>query len=137
MQVIRDLASAAQIDDLEIRHLIEQHIHDLSQDEPYDPDLHGYFIVVEPGDRLDALNHQIGFSILANRFDGTHFCDPDFTPSFEILEEHGTCYEMVFIISDDGFGVEVFIPKTGGVDPDLLAMCARYATPATQEVQEP
>lgn len=35
---------------------------------------------IEDDDSLDELNEQIGFPILDNRFDGTHFCDPDFTP---------------------------------------------------------
>lgn len=137
MLVLRDPALASTIGDPEMRAIVEQRFEMLSAEEPYDPDLNGYFTVVEPGDRLDALNHQIGFSILTNRFDGTHFGDSGFTPSFEILEEHAGCYEMVFIISDDGFGVEVFIPKRPGIDPDLLAMCARYATPATTAVHQP
>ena len=60
---------------------------------------------------------------------GTRFGHPDFAPSFEALEEHSGCYEMVFILNDDGFGISIFIPKTGGIDADLLAMCAMYAEP--------
>ena len=41
---------------------------------------------------------------------------------------------MVFILNDDGFGIEIFIPKTKGIDADLLAMCAMYAEPATLEL---
>jgi hypothetical protein len=58
----------------------------------------------------------------------SRFGHPDFTPSCETPEEHPGCYEMVFILNDDGFGIEIFIPKTGGIDADLLAMCAEYAT---------
>jgi hypothetical protein len=37
---------------------------------------------------------------------------------------------MVFILSDDGFGVEIFVDMDG-IDPDLLAMCQRYAVRGT------
>lgn len=127
MLVIRDPADAARVADPQLRHLIEQTVRDLSEDEPYDPNELGYFLIVQPGDRLDTLSAQIGFPIMVNRFSGIEFGHAGFTPSFELVDEHPAYYEMVFIISDDGFGVEVFIPKTEGVDPDLLAMCKRYA----------
>ena len=124
MFVIRDLSSTAHISDSEIRHLIEQRIHDLSV-EPYDPDALGYFLVIEPSDSLEEINAQLGFSILCNRFSGIKFGDSDFTPSFEFVEEYASCYDMVFILSDDGFGVEVFIPKSIDI-PELLAMCQKF-----------
>lgn len=127
MQVIRDPADAATITDPELCELIEKTIRDLSEDYPYDPDELGYFLIVQPGDSLDALSAQIGFPIMANRWTGIRFGQPDFTPSFELVDEHAGYYEMVFIISDSGYGIEVFIPKTEGVEPELLAMCKRYA----------
>lgn len=78
---------------------------------------------------MNALNEQIGFSIIANRFTGIRFDRPGFTPSFEFIEDVGCCYDMVFILSDDGFGIEVFVPKTDGIDPELIAMCIQYAIP--------
>ena len=127
MQIIRDPLDATHIADPELRQLIEKTMHDLNHDGPYDADELGYFLVVQPGDSLDVLSDKIGFSIMANRWTGIEYGHAGFTPSFEIVEEHAGYYEMVFIISDSGFGVEVFIPKTEGVDPALLAMCKRYA----------
>ena len=133
MRVLRDLESANCILDPELQSLIEQRIVMLSEDEPYDPDVHGYFIVIEDGDTLEAIDVQLGFPILSNRVNGARFPDPAFTPSFEILEELTGCYDMVFVFSDDGYGVEVFIPKSVLVDSDLLDLCRRYAI----KVQEP
>ena len=82
---------------------------------------------VQPGDSLDMLSAKIGFSLMVNRWTGIEFGHAGFTPSFEIVEEHAEYYELVFITSDSGFGIELFIPKTDGVDPALLAMCKRYA----------
>lgn len=92
-------------------------------------------IVVEPGDSIDILEQEVGWPILRNLFDDTRYGEPDFTPSLEALEEHANCYEMVFIFNDEGFGVDLFIPKQTGIDDDLLAMCAEYAAPATALVQ--
>ena len=128
MQTIRDPADAATITNLELRTCIEKTISDLSEDYQYDPDVLGYFLVVEPGDSIDAINAQLGFDILANKWTGIRFDQPGYTQSFEVLDEHAGFFEMVFIVSDDGFGIEVFIPKTG-VDPELLAMCRKYAMP--------
>ena len=136
MLIIRDLAATSTITDIELRTCIEKTIRSLSEDQPYDPDVLGYFLIVDPGDSLEQIETQLGFSILCNRFSGIRFDDAGFTPSWELIEAHAHWYELVFVLADDGFGIEVFIPKTAGVDPDLLAMCARYAIPATPVAPE-
>jgi len=134
MLVIRDLESVAQITDPEIRQLVQKRIHDLGD---YDPDELGYFLVIEAGDTVEAINAQIGFAILCNRSTGIHYGTAGFVPSFEFMEEYTSCYDTVFVLSDDGCGIEVFIPKTAGLDPELLAMCARFASPAPTGEAEP
>jgi hypothetical protein len=128
MQIIRDLPSAATVRNPEIRQLVQQRINDLGGDD-FDSKELGYLLAIEPGDTLDAIAAQLGFSIVANRFTGIRWDHDGFTPSFEFVEEIGNCYDLVFVISDDGYGIEVFVPNTEGIDPDLLRMCARYATP--------
>lgn len=127
MQIIRDLTATTQIKDAAIRRLVEQRIDDLGK-EPFDLAALGYFLVVEPGDHLDAIDAQLGFPILANRYTSIRFDQPGFTPSFEFVEEFTFCFEMVFVLDDSGFGIEVFVPKAAGIDSDLLTMCQRYAT---------
>lgn len=128
MQIIRHLAEVGSISDPELRTLIEKTIADLSQDGPYDPDELGYFLIVQPGDRLDEISDQIGFPIMANRWTGIEYGHAGFTPSFELVEEHAGSYALVFITSDSGYGIEVFVPKAAGIDSDLLTMCQKYAT---------
>lgn len=130
MQIIRDPLEATNIADPELRTLVQKTIAALSEDYPYDPDVLGYFVIVQPGDSLATINAQIGFDILANRWTGIRYDQPGYTQSFEVLDEHAGYYELVFVLSDDGFGIEVFIPKADGVDPALLAMCQLYAAPA-------
>jgi hypothetical protein len=87
--------------------------------------------IIEVGDSLSDIEQEIGFSILTNLFDNVRFPDPDFVPCFEVLEDHGGCYEMVFIFGDGDDAIEIFIPKQG-VDNELLAMCSQYAVSITE-----
>jgi hypothetical protein len=83
-------------------------------------------IIIEPKDSLSDIEKEIGFPILTNLFDDITYPDPDFMPSCEALEDHGGCYEMLFIFGDGDEAVEIFIPKTG-IDPSLLSMCADFS----------
>jgi len=51
-------------------------------------------------------------------------------PACEVIEDHGHCHEMVFVLSDEGTGVILFVPKQPGIDPELLSMCAAFAVPS-------
>ena len=84
-------------------------------------------IIMEPGDSLSDIEKEIGFSILTNLFDDISYPYPDYMPSCEALEDHGGCYEMLFILGDGEEAIEIFIPKTG-IDPELLSMCADFST---------
>ena len=94
-------------------------------------ELFGSVIIIEAGDSLSDIEQEIGFSILTNLFDDVRFPDTDFVPCFEVLEDHGCCYEMVFILSDADDAIEIFILKHG-VDNELLAMCSQYAVSITE-----
>ena len=90
-------------------------------------DMNLSMFIVEPGDSIEDIEEEIGFCILTNLFDDARYPDPDFVPSCEALEDHGGCYEMLFLFSDgDDDAIEIFIPKAG-VDPLLLAMCSKFA----------
>lgn len=132
MLVLRDPAAVDAITDPELRILLRQRFIALSQDGPYDSDVCGYFIVVKDGDMLEVLDKQLGFPVLTNRFNGKRYGEEGFAGCWEILEEHASCYEFVFVLSDDGYGVLVFVPKSGAVDPELLAMCRQYAVKAPE-----
>jgi hypothetical protein len=83
MLVLRDLASIAAIEAPELRALIEKRIEAFAEFEDYELHELVCIVIVEPGDLLMNLDLQLGFLILENRFDGTRFGDPEFTPSFE------------------------------------------------------
>ena len=127
MRFIRGPDQARPIDDPDIRRLVEQRYAEVCNGEPYDREIHGEMIVVEPGDTLATVEGQSGVAIASNPFDDCRFPDPDFVPVCECLEEHSHCYELLFLFSDDGAGINFFVPKSSGIDADLLKLCARYS----------
>ena len=127
MIVIRDLPAIDAIPDPDLRYLIQQRAAALAEYELPLADL-ALFIIVQPGDTITAIDDCLGFSILANRWTGIRYGQSGFTPSWEVIEEHAHWYELVFVLSDDGFGVYVFVPKDSAINPKLLAMCSAYAT---------
>ena len=130
MLVLRDPSMASSIAADDLRALVEQRFEEICDGEDYEADLHGYMIVVEPGDSVDVLEEESGCPILRSYIGNARYGDPEFKPVFECLEEHDTCYEMVFVPGGGDFGIVVFIPKQQGIDPELLAMCVEYAEPA-------
>ena len=119
MLKIQNLSQLNLITDPDILKLVKLR-HDQLGDELFDS-----VIIIEAGDSLSDIDQEIGFSILTNLFDDVRYPDPDFVPCFEVLEDHGCCYEIVFILSDADDAIEIFIPKHG-VDNELLAMCTQY-----------
>ena len=132
MIFIRGADQARRIDDPDIRQLIEQRFAEVCNGEPYDPDVHGEMLVVEPGDTLRSLEGESGVPVATNPFDDSRYPDPDFVCCCEYLEEHSRCYEVLFLFSDDGAGINFFIPKSPGIDAEILAFCARFAVHAPE-----
>ena len=121
MLILKSPSSFDSITDPDILRLVKL-LHSQLGDEMF-----GSVIIIEAGDSISCIEEEIGFPILTNLFDDVRYPDPDFVPCFEVLQDHGGCYEMLFILSDGDDGtVELFIPKTG-VDNDLLAMCSQFA----------
>lgn len=104
MQIIRTSADAATVPDLELRH----HILEVFVTVSDCPEILGFVVLVEAGDTIAMLDTQLGFPIMANRQ--------------EFIQEHAHHFELVYVLGQDGYGIEVFIPKTIDL-PDLLAMC--------------
>ena len=63
-------------------------------------EMFGSVIIIEAGDSISDIEEEIGFFVMTNLFDGVRYPDPDFVPCFEVLQDHGGCYEMLFILSD-------------------------------------
>ena len=111
--------------DLELRKLLATHVERLKEFDDYSLDQLVRFVVMEHNDTVADLDATLGFPIMTNRFDGVRFGEPSFNPSWEAIEEHINWFELVYVLSDDGFGVVVFVPKHA--DPELLGMLQQYS----------
>ena len=117
MRVIRSAVeadtSASAITDPNISNLIHRHIEALADDIEFDSAVHGYFVVLEAGDTVEAINDRVGFDVL--------------TKPVEILEDCGAFWSALYIVDDTGYGIELFISKTDANDPRLLALLEAFS----------
>lgn len=132
MLTLTDPATTTAITDGTLRALVAGRFEEISVGEPFDPEMHGLLIVVEPGDTATDLENASGCPILTNTITGHRFGEDGFEPLFEYLGEHDSCFELVFVSGDGDFGIVIFIPKTEDIAPELRSFCATYAQPAEE-----
>jgi len=78
------------------------------------------FLIAEPLDGIDELETALGFPVRVD-LEGSFGC--------EWIADHGTSYEAVWILTDDGFAHVALITKHSA-DPDLLKFCEMHVTAA-------
>ena len=110
MRTICKLSDLDSTLDLVVARLVRERLEMLSE---YEEDLATIYII-EPGDTLDALAKARG-----RPFEGWDF-----------IIDHGGWYEAVLIISDDGAGHVVLVPKATSIDRELLDLCRCHAVKA-------
>ncbi|MBU2571019.1 MAG: hypothetical protein KJ725_13515 [Gammaproteobacteria bacterium] len=106
---------------------LRQRFRAICEPEPYDPDEHGFFIVLEPGDTSENIESATGYAPMKSLFSDAHYGDPEFMPDFEYLEGHGEFFEAVYILNDGGFAVVLIVPKLQGIDEAILALRTEFA----------
>ena len=119
MQVLRHpgevLAFVETYPDPCITALIWQRMEELTDEDTGMEDL-VVFVILEAGDGIEQLQDQLDMRVMTDLG----------SPLWEVIEEHATCYELVFVLSSSGFGTLVFVPKTEAA-PDILALCQEHA----------
>ena len=110
MIVVRNLQSTHQISNPVIKELVQQRIQELSE-QGYQLAEVGQILVIDATDTIATVEHHMGVSISA----------------YEQLQQHPSCYEMTYVVDQAGCGFLAIAPRTGGIDPDLLAMCEMHA----------
>lgn len=80
-----------------------------------------HFVVVEPGDTIDAIEAAIRWPVRPDIDTGI--------PAFEwVLLHEDVAWETVFVLSDDGYAVVLFVQMVEGVDPELIGMLRAFCT---------
>lgn len=94
--------------DSALRKLISRRIEELND---YTEDLADliHILILEPSDTLTSVDVQLGFSLGERPID--------------VIESHPGWYELTIVLSDDGFGVVLYVPKHPDTDPKLLEIC--------------
>ncbi len=113
MQVYRGMLSVREAQSVfssaELRRLVGRRIKELIDYTDFDDPTIFRVIVLEPTNEVAALNGVLGFSLFERR------CD--------VIESHEEWFELTLVLSDDGVGVIIYIPKSLSVDPSLLSYC--------------
>lgn len=100
--------AALQYPDPNLRNLLSRRIEELTD---YTDDLAEllHIYILEPSDTLTTVDVQLGFSLGERPID--------------VIESHLGWYELTIVLSDDGFGVVLYVPKHPDTDPKLLEIC--------------
>ncbi|NTZ42883.1 hypothetical protein G7A66_07235 [Altererythrobacter sp. SALINAS58] len=104
----------------ELKQPLAAHWERLSEYEGYDLSELAEFAIVEPGDTLQDLSEVIEVQL------GEGGVAPAFSLTPEIVEQHESWTELVFIYSDDGFGLVLFIPTAFVTDPLISELAKRH-----------
>ncbi|EQB17810.1 hypothetical protein L284_06420 [Novosphingobium lindaniclasticum LE124] len=97
----------------EIHTLLEAHLDRLAEYDGFDLEDLAMFAIVMPGDALDGIEDDLGRSLIDSA--GTFIQPP------EIIHRHAGWFEVAFILSDDGFGLVLFVPIDSNTDVKLMA----------------
>ena len=87
-----------------------------------------HFLIVEPGDCIEAIARELGVNPLINIVDDACFPDKSFQPSFEFCIARKGYFDLTFALSDSGQALVLLVPNQEGVEPTLLELCRAYAT---------
>jgi len=119
MQILRHssdvLAFAENHSDPCITALIQQRMQELEAEDTTMEEL-VVFVILESGDGIEHLQTQMDMHVMTTAG----------YPLWEVIEEHATCYELVFVLSSSGYGALVFVPKQGPT-ADILDLCREHA----------
>lgn len=102
-------------DDAELGQLLRRRVKEVEADGDRIEEL-ARVIVIESGDSLSALEAHLEITLDVS---GGY-------PSWEFIEDHGSTFEMVFVLSSSGYGAMVFVQKINGPS-ELLALCRQHA----------
>ncbi len=135
MLILSDPGDLYRIKEDSIRQLLTQRFMEMMEGviEDYDPDVNGVFVLIEKGDTVTSIESNSEAWICSSPFNKVRYGEPGFVPAFEVLEEHPSCYEMVFVVGGD-YGVILIIPKNEEIDGELIQFCHEYATPAPESL---
>lgn len=119
MKIIRHSSELDELEDEGIRVLIQARIDQIEEEDFFDADIYGGWVIAEPGDSLERLEAETFRPLLAE------------PPYFEAAQDHGDFVDLVWVLAGDQ-AVTLIVPKQAGIPTALLDLCARYAAPVEE-----
>lgn len=95
--------------DTTLKRILTDRLEQFAEYDGYDLGELAHFLIVQPGDTMDAIEAALGFSPL--------------TSVAELTTDHGGWFEAVFILSDDGFGWVLLVPHDPAEPPGIRELC--------------
>ena len=87
-----------------------------------------HFIIVEPGDCIEAIEKELGISPFVNLVDDVRYPNPAFEPSWETCVYRHRHYSLTFALSDSGLGLCLLVPDRDDIEPQLMELCRVFGT---------
>lgn len=100
---------AAKHSDPDFRALLSRLLAAITCDGEFDPGELVRLVIIEPGDTVEAVNAELGFTL---------------TTDWEACEGEGGWYVLTYILSDWGEGLLVCIPNQPDIDPAFRQPCS-------------
>lgn len=85
-----------------------------------------HFIIVQPGDSIEAIEKELGISPFENLVDGARYPDPAFEPSWEHCILREGYFDVTFALSDSGLGLCLVAQDRTDVVPELIDLLRSY-----------
>lgn len=110
-------AFLAQPIDPKLHRILLHKVEQLAEYDGYDLGELAHFLIVHPGDTVEAIEAALGFSPTMQ--------------GAEAFTDHGGWVEAVFVLSDDGFGWVLLVPNTPAIPSELpqLLHCSEHRPP--------
>ena len=87
-----------------------------------------HFIIVEPGDCIDAIETELGISPFVNLVDGARYPDSRFQPNWEHCIVRKGYFDLTFALCDTGLAICLLVPDRDDIEPQLLELCRVFRT---------
>ena len=87
-----------------------------------------HFILVEPGDCIDAIEKELGISLFVNLVDGARYPDSRFDPNWEHCIVRNRYFDLTFTLCDAGLAICLLVPDRDDIEPQLLELCRVFGT---------
>lgn len=118
IRTLEEMADAsAVLQDSEVQVLLKAQVERLAEHADFDLSELAMFAIIQPHDTLESIEETLNWSLLDEA--------GSFITPVELIARQGGWYEVTFILSDDGYGMILYVPIDTTTEPRSLTACER------------